>query len=472
MSMRDRSASWRGRMQLGAALGALGSLIVHALAFFVLRWAGTMPELDFDLELPSEVEFGVSQAPTAEEPLAAPAAAPEPPPSAAAPSAITAKSEKRKPPAEPDAGIPDAAAELPTDAAADAGAPGEGDRPVLSAYAPAGAQIALRVHMGRVRESELAPDVRSLLEAVADWRLILEGSGLDPLRDLERLYIASPDLQRAHLVIAGQYVGGEEVARRAVEAMATARGEVLHWRKYGAVRVAPWYNLDQTARVLALIAPRQFAITRSEDLPRVLQVARALAQRRAADKAAPKPEVDPAEALLALDKDETLALSVEGARLFARGNVRGVPERLEASVRSLEDGTALDVRVTGHFEDARSAEQAQVYWERVRERYAGHPLVALIGLRAPLADASVAASESAVEARTRVTLEQARVVLGFIRNAVAPPPPAPRLEAPADQPPDGEQPPRSTGSAADNDSAGDQVRSPRAPAQPASRPDP
>jgi hypothetical protein len=321
--------------------------------------------------------------------------------------------------------------------------------------------------MGRVRASKLAPDVRLLLEAVADWRLILEGSGLDPLRDLERLYIASPDLQRAHLVIAGQYVGGEEVARRAVEAMATARGRVLRWRKYGAVRVAPWYNLDQTARVLALIAPRQFAITRSEDLPRVLQVARALAQRRAADKA--EADVDPAEALLALDKDETLALSVEGARLFARGNVRGVPERLEASVRSLDDGAALDVRVTGYFEDARSAEQAQVYWERVRERYAGHPLVALIGLRAPLADASVATSESEVEARTRVTLEQARVVLGFIRNAVAPPPP---LEAPADQLPDGEHPPRSTGSAANDDPAGDPVRSLRPPAQPASRPDP
>lgn len=470
--MRDDSAPWRGGILLGATLGALGSLLMHALVFLVLRWAGTMPALDFQVELPSEVEFGVTEAAAVEEPLAVPVAAPSSPVTAPPAAAIAAEPEKRKPrPPTTDAGTPDAsAAEEPV--VADAGASGDGDRPLLAAYAPEGAQIALRVHIGRVRASELAPDVRSLLEAVADWRLILEGSGLDPLQDLERLYIASPDLRRAHLVIAGEYVGGEEVARRAVDAMAAARGQAVNWRRYGAIRVARWHNLDDTARVLALIAPRQFAITRSEDLPRVLQVARALAQRKASDKVRPQVDVDAADALLALDKDETLALSVEGARLFARGNVRGVPERLEASVRSLEGGAAFDVTVTGYFENVQAAEQAHGYWERVRERYAGHPLVALIGLRAPLADATVSVNESSVEARTRVTLEQARVVLGFIRNAVAPPPaPQAPVDAPTDQRPDGGSPPPGAPSAVD-ERARHPVRSPRSPVPPVSRPNP
>jgi hypothetical protein len=402
---------------------------------------------------------------------AAPAASP---PQAAVP----AEREKPKPRAErPDAGAQDASTEPEAEEAtvADADTPGEGDRPLLSAYAPKGAQIALRVHMGRVRDSELAPDVRALLEAVADWRLILEGSGLDPLRDLERIYIASPDLQRAHLVIAGQYVGGEEIAQQAVAAMAAARGQVVRWRKYGTVRVAPWHNLDETARVLALIAPRQFAITRSEDLPRVLQVARALAQRKAKDEIRPQEGVDPGDALLGLDQDETLALSVEGARLFARGNVRGVPERLEASVRSLDAGAALDVQVTGHFEDDQAAEQAQAYWKRVRDRYAGHPLVALIGLRSPLANASLAAKDGALQARTRVTLQQARVVLGFIRNMVAPPPPPPlsHVDPGAPSTVDGDPPAVPSTAATPGDATREPGGPPRSPTRvPATRPGP
>ncbi len=468
--MRERSASWRGGAPLGIALGALGSLVVHALVFSVLRWAGTMPELDFELELPSEVEFGVSDAPSVEEPLAQPTSEPAAPAASPPQAAVPAEREKRKPRVgRPDAGARDASTENDEATVADADTPGEGDRPLLSAYAPKGAQIALRVHMGRVRDSELAPDVRALLEAVADWRLILEGSGLDPLRDLERIYIASPDLQRAHLVIAGQYVGGEEIAQQAVAAMAAARGQVVRWRKYGTVRVAPWHNLDETARVLALIAPRQFAITRSEDLPRVLQVARALAQRKAKDELRPQEGVDPGDALLGLDQDETLALSVEGARLFARGNVRGVPERLEASVRSLDAGAALDVQVTGHFEDGPAAEQAQAYWERVRDRYAGHPLVALIGLRSPLANASLVAKDGALEARTRVTFQQARVVVGFIRNMVAPPPPPPAAPATVD----GDPPAAPSTAATPGDATREPGGPPRSPTRvPATRPGP
>jgi len=472
--MRERSASWRGGAPLGIALGALGSLLVHALVFSVLRWAGTMPELDFELELPSEVEFGVSDAPPVEEPLAEPASEPAAPAATPPQAAIPAGREKPKPRVEqPDAGPHDASTDADEASVVDADSPGAGDRPLLSAYAPKGAQIALRVHMGRVRESELAPDVRSLLEAVADWRLILEGSGLDPLRDLERIYIASPDLQRAHLVIAGQYVGGEEIAQQAVAAMAAARGQAVRWRKYGAVRVAPWHNLDETARVLALIAPRQFAITRSEDLPRVLQVARALARRKAKDETRPQEGVDPGDALLALDQDETLALSVEGARLFARGNVRGVPERLEASVRSRAAGAALDVQVTGYFEDSQAAEQAQAYWARVRDRYAAHPLVALIGLRSPLANASLATKDGAVEARTRVTLQQARVVLGFIRNMVAPPPPPPHGDPRAQPTVGGEPPPVSRTADTPDDAAREPGGPARAPTRvPPTRPNP
>jgi hypothetical protein len=306
---------------------------------------------------------------------------------------------------------------------------------LLAEFAPAGAQIALRLHIGRLRDTELANDVNMLLEALPDWRSLMDGSGLDPLRDIERLYIATPDLRRENVVIAGQYVGGDAVAERAVESLGRAHSVKARWRKRGAIRVAPWANSDETERVIALIAPEQFAIVRPDDLPRVLEVARALAQRRTVG--VPATDAEAADALLGLAESETLSLSVEGARLFAKGNLRGVPERLLASVSQSDDG-ALDTHVIGNFESEEAAEQARAYWEEMRERYAGNALVALIGLRAPLTDATVTAAGDEVVVDTHVTLQQARVVLGFIRSALGPPPqptvPQPNPVLPAQRP--------------------------------------
>jgi hypothetical protein len=422
----------------GLLLGVLGSLLVHALVLVGLRWAGTLPDVDFELTLPSEVEFGVTHSESVEQPPPAQPAQPAQPPAQQQAAAATASTEAAKPKPKPrpkpkpaaDAGVADA-----TDTHEPVSKPtpsGTGDKPLLSAFAPEGAQIALRVNLARVRDSELAPDVRTLLEAIPDFHMILDGSGLDPLRDLERLYLASPDLRRTHLVMAGEYQGGVETAERAVASLAAARGLEAAWSERGAIRVAPWHDLDATDRVLALIAPQQFAITRSDDLERVLQVAEALAQRKPTRGSRKKP-ASAADALLALAPDEALALSVEGARLFARGNLRGVPERLEASVRMLEDGT-LDVDLRGEFESADAAETAAAYWERNRARFADHPLVAFLGMRAPLADATVRSDEQSVVAHTHVGVQQARVVLGFITNALTPPPPppdaAPQVPAP------------------------------------------
>jgi hypothetical protein len=272
--------------------------------------------------------------------------------------------------------------------------------------------------MGRIRDSELAPDVRMLLDAVPDWRFVMDGSGLDPLRDIERLYIATPDLRRASLVIAGQYVGGDEVAERAVANLAIARNVRARWRNRGTIRTAPWANADETARVIALIAPGQFTIVRPDDLPRVIDVARALARR--GDEQSAATDAEAADALLGLSANETLALSIEGARLFTRGNMRGIPERLTASVQLVEDGV-INTFISGTFESPEAAEQARAYWEQMRERYAGNPLVALIGMREPLNDAEVIVHETQVEIRTHVTVQQARVVLGFITSAIAQP---------------------------------------------------
>jgi hypothetical protein len=70
---------------------------------------------------------------------------------------------------------------------------------------PPGAQIAVRVDMQRIRASPIAEDVRGLLAAIPDWKALLDGSGIDPVDDIDRLLLATPNLQRSRVVIAGRY---------------------------------------------------------------------------------------------------------------------------------------------------------------------------------------------------------------------------------------------------------------------------
>src|SRR5690349_1731890 len=83
MSARERSWSPSSARAIGLAL--LASALVHVGGYAVLRWSSSMPSVDFELTLPSEVEFGLTEAAAVAPPppLPAPTEA-SPPPTVAA----------------------------------------------------------------------------------------------------------------------------------------------------------------------------------------------------------------------------------------------------------------------------------------------------------------------------------------------------------------------------------------------------
>jgi hypothetical protein len=417
--------------RFGTAIGLTVSILVHTGALGAISSITSLPKMDFELHLPSEVEFGLTDGmkmkraalreavPTESSAEAVPAT------KAPAPSEAVAEVEKKKKPEKkkktpkkprneppPDAGV------KPQPAAADGGTAGDGGiEPELTGYAPPGAQIALRIDMVRIRDSALSRDVSDLLAAIPDWRLLLEGSGIDPLADLNRVFLASPNLRRSRLVVAGHYNGGEAIAEKAVDNLARERDKKVSWRSQDGIRYARWLNKDETRRIIALVGPDEFVITRPVDLPRVLAVARALAERR---KEEGKEAVSDTEALLAMEEGEAWSLTVEGARQFARGRVKSVPTRLSVRVFDLA-GDQIEVRATGNYDSVEEAEKARRYWNRRRKQFASHPLLGLLGMTAPLLDASVKQEEETVEARTTLTHRQMRVLLGFLKSSLAPP---------------------------------------------------
>ncbi|MCB9635673.1 MAG: hypothetical protein H6721_26440 [Sandaracinus sp.] len=423
--------------KLGLAL--VVSVALHFVVGVVVRDAMTAPSFDFDLELPDTVELGLT-----DEMEAAPASTTaEPPPEPAAPPAevsegpgaggldggLVADAGVPHDAGLDDAGPPDAGRRRRRDAGVDAGplvaeAEGPGGAGEGNARIPAGAQIALRLDLAIVRTSPLARDVAQLLAAIPDWQMVLEGSGLDPLVDLDRVMLASPNLQRAQIVMAGEHAhaaegeDGTAWMRGVVETFGQARGVATPWREELGVQVAPWPNLDETERVVALLGPRHFAVCRPADLERVLAIA-------AAREAAHTEEEDPnaarargAAALLAMEPDEALSLEVEGARNFLRrGDPTLFPARVSASMR--RDGERhVRFFVKARFENVEEAERAEAYWNGQREALAGQTMVALLGFSGPLRDARVERDGSEIEVESQLTLRQVRAILGFLEGAV------------------------------------------------------
>ena len=402
------------------------SLLLHLGSALVSLVVLRPPALDIEFELPLEVELG-----TSEELLAGPAAAAVAPPETPAAASASAAGNGAQAVAV-DASASDAGAETLSDAAAsDASLPKPRARDAGLAQAsvqtdagaltrlPAGAQIALRVDMERIRKSPIVGDVRGLLAAIPDWRALLEGSGIDPIEQIDRLLIATPNLQREKIVLAGRYLGGEQVVRDAVARLASAKSVAAPWHSEGNVQVAPWENLDATPRVIALVGPQHFAIARAEDLPRVLAIAAVRAQR--GKKGVRGPVAQPAEALLSMEDDEGLSLEVEGASQFVRRARRGIPERLRLSVVE-RPGLSAEVRGVFSYADETQAAEARAYWGELRERYASNTLVALLGLSEPLQNATVEQRELEVRVDVRLTVEQMRLIMGYVREMVSPPP--------------------------------------------------
>jgi hypothetical protein len=397
------------------------SALLHVGSYIVADSVLRAPVLDIEFELPMDVELGTSEALS---PVPAAASITDP---AQRAGGDQSAAERARGELAGDGGAGDASLEQRADAGVtgprsrDAGSRAvslASDAGAASARLPPGAQIAMRVDMERIRKSPIAEDVRALLAAVPDWQALLEGSGIDPVEQLDRLLLATPNLQRDKLVLAGRYLGGEDVVRAAVARLAEAHGESAPWRTEGNVQVAPWANADVTKRVIALVGPAHFVIARPEDLPRVLAISTARAQRKGAPR---KGQPHPADALLSMEEGEGLSVEVEGAAQFVRRARRGIPDRLRLSASERSGGRIELAGVFTYVDDER-AHDAAAYWDELRALYASNTLVVLLGLADPLEDGRVEQRAREVHLTTQLSTSQARLVLGYVRELFGPAP--------------------------------------------------
>lgn len=442
-------------LRRGAIAGAVGSVLIHLSAVLSIL-AVAIPDVGFELTFPVEVELGLTDATEV-----AAAAAAAPPESTEASGATDPASSASGPRTDagvafdaatsdggaPDAGV-DAGRRRRRDAGVDAPPPllasedgtgaggpdGTGTSPV--AFLPAGAQVALRVDLDRVRASEVRPEVEALLAALPDWEALLSGSGVEPVRDFSRVLVATPNFDRRRIVVAGRLVDGARPPREVAREMAAAHGERLEWGETSGVPTARWVTPDGAPRRVALIGPRHFVVASDEDLEAVLAIAtaRTAAAPDVAPEGAepPEPPVDAADALLSMVEGEALSLEIEGARRFVGRSPCPIPLRgrlaLAETVTDADSApTGVRLELVAHFDDEGEAARA----DRCYLRYVGLGRALFPPLTPLLSRLETSTEDAALTLTSSMTFAEVRTLLSFIterfaaRRAAPPPDPDP-----------------------------------------------
>ncbi|HEU5074392.1 MAG TPA: hypothetical protein VFU02_09470 [Polyangiaceae bacterium] len=213
--------------------------------------------------------------------------------------------------------------------------------------AKSGAKVRIKIDTDKVRQHALGPRIGEILGRVPQWHDFLGPAKLDPIRDIDRLLIAGPQLRDSSEVVAVlRYNVPEPVMETAIDHLVQrSSGEWLS----GATRAAT-ARADRAERIFAFFAPGLLAIVPPT-------------AKRDALKAWPKnTRLDP------IPGDAVLLATVETPHLVHTGLPFSFPETLEwvrASVTPSAGGGAVAVIEAQDASEDLAREHAQWLERRV-----------------------------------------------------------------------------------------------------------
>ncbi|HEY6723472.1 MAG TPA: hypothetical protein VI197_05545 [Polyangiaceae bacterium] len=191
--------------------------------------------------------------------------------------------------------------------------------------AKSGAKIRIKIDTDKVRQHKLGPRIGEILGRVPQWHDFLGPAKLDPIRDIDRLLIAGPELRDSSGVVAVlRYNVPEPVMASAIDSLVQrSSGEWLT----GATRAAS-ARADRAERIFAFFAPQLLAIVPPS------------AKRDAVKRWPKNTRLDP------IPGDVVLVATVETPHLVNTGLPFRFPETLEwirANVTPTPDGGAIAI---------------------------------------------------------------------------------------------------------------------------------
>lgn len=398
------------------------SIGLHLGAAMLLIAFTTLPQLDFKLELPVDVEIGITEGktfPLADPPPAAPV--PEEPPAQTEPATRIPATTAPQPNKDSKNKVKNRAKDKPSsNKPAVKISHRRAQNNLSKTFKQQGSLISIRADMVKIRRSQFSTQVAQLLSAIPDWKQLLDGSGIDPLKDLDALLIASPNFSRSSLIIAGRHRGGIDKVRTATQQMAQARGQEITWTDMGSIPIAAWYAIDPTPRIIAALGQDYFVICRQRDLTAFLTIALADTETDYDDGDHIDAGIHVHENLFSIRGQQVLDIQVEGARNFARGRTKGIPTQLLANITETSDDQ-IAFNIEGRFASNSEAQDGQAYWQRQRDRFAQSPFVAILGLSSLLSATKISTRARTLKVKSVMQSAQTRLLLNTLQSMLASP---------------------------------------------------
>ncbi len=273
--------------------------------------------------------------------------------------------------------------------------------------------IVMRLDMARVRASAVSDDIASLVRAYPTWQQLLGSSGIDPVRDFDRVLVcgaAASGTDTGTMLVVHSMTN--ERVREAVLAMAVDRGTQPAWRTVDGFDVVDWPAQTETPRVVVLTGAHELVVTTAAELQSVLAIAHDHRLRREGDEV-----IEPALAL-APGVIATVTASEMSERMRAR--IEHPPSSFEVELRDAPEAGSegrMTIAVRGGYADAPAAEAARAWVVEQRDFYAGQMLVRAVGLDRALRDAVIAADGPTLTIDASFTEEEVQRVLGLLAFA-------------------------------------------------------
>jgi len=261
----------------------------------------------------------------------------------------------------------------------------------------------IRSDISQVRGTPLEPEIRRLLEAIPQWRAVLEVSDLDPINDIEAIIAGAPGRGSKEYVMLARHNAPLEQVREFVVAIAASQGQEVEWGEHDGIPVAGWPGEAEVVQSVALPRDNWLVLGPSSEVARFIAISKTEGSELVSGFPMPW---------------DGGAVVDEGAGLMGTG--RGVmggeeerphyPDNFSMRIWGESDG-GVTARWQGHFEDAAEAEAAQAHWGARRDEYAGNPMLSLLGLSSAIEGAHFTRDEGDLEFQLTLTqLQMSRLV--------------------------------------------------------------
>lgn len=267
--------------------------------------------------------------------------------------------------------------------------------------------VVMRLDMERVRASSLSGEISAQVRSYETWRDLLGASGIDPVRDFDRVLATAPASVVGESILLVRHNMTNARVREAVLNMSVERSTRPEWRQMDGFDVVDWPADTDPPRVVVLTAENELVVTTPGMLERVIAVAHDHRLRREADETV-EPELELAERTIA-----TVMVSELTERTRAR--IQHPPQSFEVELTDdAEEQGRLHIRANGEYPDAAQAEAARAYFADQRDFYAGQMLVRAVGLDRPLREAEIDAEGTTLSGRASFTEEEVERVFGLL----------------------------------------------------------